>query len=57
MELDRSTYAHCESVQGSIFYRIRNQIQSGKGWDQGFGLQDLKSVISGKIASWLKMEG
>ncbi|CAI4220081.1 unnamed protein product [Parascedosporium putredinis] len=35
---------------GSIFYKIRDDIDSGKGWEQGFGPRDLGKLFLKKIA-------
>ncbi|KAM7205143.1 Caleosin related domain containing protein [Naviculisporaceae sp. PSN 640] len=40
-----------QTYDGSIFWRIREARQSGKGWDKGFGLRDLVDLGRHKLKS------
>lgn len=48
--LDFASHANAPTPpKGSIFWRIREARQNGKGWDKGFGIRDLVALGNRKL--------
>lgn len=52
-ETDKTARADFGCGQGTIFWKIKEAREKGKGWNKGFGIKDALNMAQGKAKAFM----